>query len=84
MKLRIAILCLLTISGSPALAQYGVSNQRDSYGNLVRNTGTLPQTGVNESTPNSSGAIRNAPVQRPTNPTLPKAPQINRLSVGPN
>lgn len=83
MELRIAILCLATILGNPVLAQ-GVSNQRDMYGNLVRDGGASAHTGVNQSTPNSSGAIRNPPVQQPANPILPKAAQINRLGGAAN
>lgn len=83
MELRIAILCLVMILGNPALAQ--VSNQRDMYGNLVRNGGgASSQTGVNQSTPNSSGAIRNPPIPQSTNPTSPRAQQINRLGAGTN
>jgi hypothetical protein len=84
MDLRFVILLLAMILGNPALAQYGVSNQRDGYGNLVRDQGTLSQTGVNQSTPNGSGAIRNPPAQRPINPTVPKQQQINRLGAGAN
>lgn len=83
MKLKIAILGLVAILSHPALAQYGVSNQRDSYGNLVRDRGTQPQAGVNQSTPNNSGAIRNPPIQRPINPTV-TGPQIIRSGAGTN
>jgi hypothetical protein len=83
MELRIAILCLVTILGNPALAQ--VSNQRDMYGNLVRDGGgASSQTGVNQSTPNSSGAIRNPPIPQSTNPTSSRAQQINRFGAGAN
>jgi hypothetical protein len=51
--------------GHPASAQSGVSNQRDMYGNRVRDSGTSPG-GVNQGTP-SNGAIRNTPPQLPTN-----------------
>lgn len=73
----------LIVFGTAALAQSGVSNQRDMYGNLVRNGGATPG-GVNQSTPNN-GAIRNAPVQRPTNPAPSSNPQqINRFGNGVN
>jgi hypothetical protein len=82
MKYMSAILSLLFFA-SPAFAQTGVSNQRDMYGNLVRNGGTTP-IGVNQSTP-SNGAIRNAPIQQPTNPVSPpRSQQINRLGSGAN
>ena len=82
MKFALAILSLIAFA-NPSLAQSGVSNQRDMYGNLVRDSGTTP-TGVNQSAP-SNGAIRNAPIQRSTNPTSPpKSQQINRLGGGPN
>ncbi len=84
MALRFAIFFLALIPGNSALAQYGVSNQRDGYGNLVRDQGTLSQTGVNQSIPNGGGAIRNPPVQRPTNPTMPKQQKTNRFGAGAN
>lgn len=62
-KVGIGVLCLLGCVSS-ANAQYGVSNARDGYGNLIRDTGTnsirnLPQPPVNnnsrpERTPQSS------------------------------
>ena len=82
MKVTLVFLSLIAIT-HPALAQSGVSNQRDMYGNLVRNGGTVSR-GVNQSIPNN-GAIRNAPVQAPTNPrSSPTSQQINRLGSGPN
>jgi hypothetical protein len=82
MKLTLVFLSLIVIT-NPALAQSGVSNQRDMYGNLVRNGGTA-SGGVNQSTPNN-GAIRNAPIQTPTNPKSPStSQQINRLGNGTN
>lgn len=61
MKIRLAILCLIALS-TPALAQYGISNQRDMYGNIVRNNGSYSSTGVNQG-PVNNGPIRNAPAQ---------------------
>lgn len=61
MKIRLAILCLIAFS-TPALAQYGISNQRDMYGNIVRNNGTYSSSGVNQG-PVNNGPIRNAPAQ---------------------
>jgi hypothetical protein len=82
MKVTLAFLLLL-ILGDPALAQSGVSNQRDMYGNLPRNGGAA-STGVNQSVPNN-GAIRNAPIQTPTNPKSPsQSQQINRMGSGTN
>lgn len=82
MKLTLVTLSLMILV-NPALAQNGVSNQRDMYGNLVRSRGTA-SAGVNESTP-TNGAIRNTPIQRPTNPASPsKSQQINRLGSGTN
>ena len=84
MKFRLAIFWLIILESS-ALAQNGVSNQRDMYGNLVRNSAATSPTGVNQSTPNSSGAIRNMPIQPPTNPNPPpKTQKINRLGSGAN
>jgi hypothetical protein len=84
MKITLAILWLV-ILGNSALAQYGVSNQRDIYGNLVHNGGATSPTGVNQSTPNSNGAIRNMPIQPPTNPgSPPNAQKINRPGSGAN
>lgn len=83
MKFRLAILWLVIV-GNPALAQSGVSNQRDMYGNLVRDGGATSQHGVNQSTP-TNGAIRNPAMQPPTNPIAPpKPPQINRSAGGAN
>ncbi len=82
MKLTLAFLSLIAITSS-ALAQSGISNQRDMYGNLVRNGGAA-SGGINQSTP-SNGAIRNAPVQTPTNPRSPPiSQQINRFGSGTN
>lgn len=82
MKSTLAVLSLI-IFCNPALAQSGISNQRDMYGNLVRNSGTAPG-GVNQGAP-SNGAIRNAPIPQPTNPAAPSKPQqINRFGSGTN
>lgn len=82
MKLTLVFLSLI-ILGDPALAQSGVSNQRDMYGNLVRNGGPT-SAGVNQSNPNN-GIIRNVPGQAPINPASPpKSQQINRLGSGTN
>jgi Zn-dependent membrane protease YugP len=82
MKLTVAFLSLVILC-DPAFAQSGVSNQRDMYGNLVRDSGKT-SAGVNQSIPNN-GAIRNTPVQSPTNPISPsKSQQINRLGGGTN
>ena len=70
MKVTLVFLSFVVL-GDPALAQSGVSNQRDMNGNLVRNGGAA-SGGVNQSTPNN-GAIRNAPIQTRTNPASPHA-----------
>jgi hypothetical protein len=81
MKLRLAIFCLGMVLGHPALAQYGVSNQRDAYGNLVRSSGSSSPGSVNQSMPNN-GAIRNTPAQQPTNPGTPQKIQPYSRSGG--
>jgi hypothetical protein len=70
MRLCLAVLCLLGIGNSALAQQYGVSSQRDRYGNLSRDSGSNSQ-GVNQSAPNNSGMIRNAPIQSATNPSRP-------------
>jgi hypothetical protein len=67
MRLSVAIFCLLVCS-TAAWAQYGVSNQRDRYGNLVHNPGVTSPGSVNQGT-SSNGAIRNTPPQPITNST---------------
>jgi hypothetical protein len=64
MAWKLAIVCVMACS-SPALAQYGISNQRDAQGNLVRDNGAYVQRGVNQG-PVNNGQIRNAPAQPPT------------------
>ena len=59
MKYAFAIFCLIACCGS-AWAQYGVSNQRDMYGNLPRDGGAYSQRGVNQG-PVNNGPIRSAP-----------------------
>jgi hypothetical protein len=56
MKTSIAIVCFLA-SAVSALAQTGVSNQRDMYGNLVRDGGTTSPRAVNQ------GPVNNAPIR---------------------
>jgi hypothetical protein len=65
MRLCVAIFCLLACS-TAAWAQYGVSSQRDRYGNLVRDGGVTSPGSVNQGAGNN-GAIRNAPPQSVTN-----------------
>jgi hypothetical protein len=64
MKTSIVIVCLLLSAGS-ARAQTGVSNQRDMYGNLVREGGTTSPRSVNQG-PANNAPIRIAPVQPST------------------
>jgi hypothetical protein len=61
MNLRFTLaIYYLFACGSSALAQYGVSNQRDMYGNIVRDTGSYTSRAVNQ------GPINSAPAQPPT------------------
>jgi hypothetical protein len=71
MRLGLVILCLVALGGPASAQQYGVSSQRDMYGNIARDAGTNSQKGVNQATPNSNGLIRNAPIQPAINPAKP-------------
>jgi hypothetical protein len=72
MRFTLAFFCLLAC-GASALAQNGISNARDGYGNLIRNTGTSQQRGVNQGQANN-GPINNAPAQPPlTNSRINKS-----------
>jgi hypothetical protein len=64
MRFVLAIFCVLTC-GTSALAQYGVSNTRDGFGNLIRDGSTNPRRGINQG-PVNNGPINNAPTQPPT------------------
>lgn len=64
MKFGLALLCFVACTSS-SLAQYGVSPQRDRFGNLIRNGGTYSDRGVNQG-PINNGSVRNAPAQPPT------------------
>jgi hypothetical protein len=72
MRSGLVVLCLLVFANSALAQQYGVSNQRDRYGNLPRDNASSFQ-GVNQGAPNNSGMIRNAPIQPATNPARPAA-----------
>jgi hypothetical protein len=61
MRVTVAIFCLLACSNG-AWAQYGVSNQRNAYGNLVRDSGATSPRNVNQG-PANNGPIRNSPAQ---------------------
>jgi hypothetical protein len=61
MRFGLALSCLLACCTS-AMAQYGVSNQRDAYGNLVRDAGGYSRRGINQG-PVNNGAIKNTPPQ---------------------
>jgi hypothetical protein len=56
--------CLLACTGS-APAQSGISNQRDSYGNLVRDNGAASRGAINQG-PANNGPIKNASPQPAT------------------
>jgi hypothetical protein len=64
MKSTITIMFLLAGAGS-ALGQTGVSNQRDMYGNLVRDGNSYSARGVNQG-PQNNGAVRSMPTQPTT------------------
>jgi hypothetical protein len=65
MKLRLTLVCLVACSNA-AWAQDGVSNQRDMYGNLVRDNG--PSRDIIQG-PVNHGPIRNAPARPATTNT---------------
>jgi hypothetical protein len=75
MLIRISVICLLA-SASSALAQTGVSNQRDTYGNLVRDGSTYSSRGVNQG-PVNNGPIRSTPAQ-PSTSNLGKAQAVSK------
>jgi hypothetical protein len=63
MRFVLTIFCMF-VCGASALAQNGVKNVRDSYGNIVRNTGMNPVRGSNQSpTNNPNGSVGSAPAQ---------------------
>jgi hypothetical protein len=64
MRFTLAVFCLLTC-GTSAPAQYGVSNTRDAFGNLIRDAGTNPGRGIYKG-PVNNGPFNNAPAQPPT------------------
>jgi hypothetical protein len=71
MKFRLTIVCLIAFA-DPALAQSGVSNQRNMYGNIVRDSGPYSATGLNQG-PVNNGPIRQSPAQpSQTNITSPR------------
>ena len=64
MRFVLIIFCVFACGTTSALAQNGVKNVRDSYGNLVRNTGMNPVRGSNHPpTNNPNGAVGSAPAQ---------------------
>jgi hypothetical protein len=66
MRATLGFLWLIACSNS-ALAQSGVSTQRDMYGNLVRSTGTYSPRGINQ------GPVNNGPIF--TNGSINSTPQ---------
>ena len=64
MKTTIAIVFLLIGAGS-AVGQTSVSNQRDMYGNLVRDGSGYVARGVNQG-PLNNGMVRSLPTQPAT------------------
>jgi len=67
MKIFTVVVCLLS-GMSAAFAQTGVSNQRDKYGNLIRNNGDYSTRGLNQG-PSNNGSTRSAPTQPSTSST---------------
>jgi hypothetical protein len=65
MRLRLAVVCLLVACGASAQAQNGISNARDVYGNIARDTGASRLRGINQG-PANNGPINNAPAQPST------------------
>jgi hypothetical protein len=61
MKATVTIVFLLA-GASSALGQSGVSNQRDMYGNLLRDSGSYSARGVNQG-PQNVGPVRTMPAQ---------------------
>jgi hypothetical protein len=69
MRLRLVVVCLIACSNA-AWAQSGVSNQRDMYGNLVRDNGA--SRSLNQG-PVNLGPISKAPARPPaTHADAPK------------
>jgi hypothetical protein len=64
MRITLAIFWLFAGTAS-ALAQSGISNQRDAYGNLVRSTGTYSPRGINQG-PVNNGPVNSGPAQPST------------------
>jgi hypothetical protein len=64
MKSTITIMFLMVGAGS-ALGQTGVSNQRDMYGNLVRDGSNYSARGVNQG-PQNNGPVKSMPTQPAT------------------
>jgi hypothetical protein len=72
MRFALTILCLIA-GATSAVAQNGISNQRDGYGNLVRSTGTYAPKGINQ------GPVNNGPVSiAPAKPST----QNSRMDKG--
>ncbi len=65
MRVALAAICLLVACCASAQAQNGVSNTRDAYGNIVRDTGASRVRGINQG-PVNNGPINNAPAQPST------------------
>jgi hypothetical protein len=71
MRFVLAIVCMFACATS-ALAQYGVSNVRDNYGNLMSNTGINPAQ-------NPQGRVSNEPIKRrPVSAPSPNSGVSNR------
>lgn len=74
MRFTLAMICLL-ICGTSALAQYGVMNKRDAFGNLIRDAGTNTGRAINQG-PVNNGPINSKPTQPPTTNS-----QMNRGAI---
>ena len=75
MKFAIVILCMFACAAS-AKAQNGITNTRDSSGNLVRNTGMNPVRGPNQVPGNNP----NGNVTSTLGPTAPVNSRLNRAT----
>jgi hypothetical protein len=74
MRFTLAIVVCMLACCTSALAQNGITNTRDGYGNLVRNTGMNPVRGTNQPPGNNpNGAIASAP-----GPTTPINSRLNK------
>lgn len=75
MRFTLAIICIFACA-APAVAQNGITNTRDSAGNLVRNTGMNPVRGSNQ----ASGNNPNGAITSTLGPTTPVNSRLNKAT----